>query len=338
MYFFNGNSPVLTIVVPCFNEEAVLHETTRRLTEILDKLIYNNVVSKESTMMFVDDGSKDNTWNIIEELNRNNSFVKGVKLARNVGHQNALLAGLLIAKENADCVISIDADLQDDVNAIEKFMEKYYEGYEIVYGVREERKTDTFFKRNTAQAFYKLMAKMGVNIVYNHADYRLLSKRVLNHLSEFRESNLFLRGIIPLIGFKSINVYYVRNERFAGESKYPLKKMIKFAFDGITSFSIAPIRIITLIGFLFFFLSILTSVYAVIQKFIGNTLSGWTSIMLSIWFIGGFQLMGIGLVGEYIGKIFNEVKGRPKYIVEVSHYSNNGTQQRNHQITASLST
>ncbi|OIK09388.1 glycosyltransferase [Bacillus sp. MUM 116] len=320
LYIVNGNSPILTIVVPCYNEEAVLYETAKRLTEVVDNLIIKNAISLKSSILFVDDGSKDRTWGIIEELNQNNQYVKGLKLARNVGHQNALLAGLHTARENADCVISIDADLQDDVNAIEEFIQKYAEGYEVVYGVRRQRKTDTFFKRNTAQTFYKIMGFMGVNIIYNHADYRLLSKRVLTHLVDFKETNLFLRGIIPLIGFKSTKVYYNRNERFAGESKYPLKKMLAFAFDGITSFSIAPIRIITILGISLFILSIFTSLYTVIEKILGHTISGWTSIMLSIWFIGGFQLMGIGLIGEYIGKIFNEVKKRPKYIIDVNHF------------------
>jgi polyisoprenyl-phosphate glycosyltransferase len=319
MHLVNSNPPILSVVVPCFNEEEVIFETTKRLSAVIDNLITGNIISENSTILFVDDGSKDRTWSIIENLNQHNRYVKGLKLARNVGHQNALLAGLNTAREYADCVISIDADLQDDINAIGEFIQRYSEGYEVVYGVRRQRKTDTFFKRNTAQAFYKIMKQMGVNLVYNHADYRLLSKRVLDHLANYNEANLFLRGIIPLIGFKSTQVYYDRNERFAGESKYPLKKMLAFAFDGITSFSISPIRIITLLGISLFILSIITSCYAIFEKIMGNTISGWTSIMLSIWFIGGFQLIGMGLIGEYIGKIFNEVKKRPKYIIEVDH-------------------
>ncbi|MDM5157049.1 glycosyltransferase family 2 protein [Bacillus sp. DX1.1] len=321
MYQFGGNEPILTIVVPCYNEELVLHETTKRLSEVLEELISNQLISSVSKILYVDDGSKDTTWEIIEELYYKSPFVKGLKLARNVGHQNALLAGLNTAAEYSDCVISIDADLQDDVDAIKGFIEKFHEGYEVVYGVRQERKTDTFFKRNTALLFYRLMDKMGVNIVYNHADYRLLSHKVLMHLKEFKETNLFLRGIVPLVGFKSTEVYYDRHERFAGESKYPLKKMLTFAFEGITSFSVAPIRMITSIGISFLVLSIIISIYTLVQKISGETVSGWTSLMLSIWFIGGVQLMGIGLVGEYIGKIYKETKARPKYIVEVDLYS-----------------
>jgi glycosyltransferase involved in cell wall biosynthesis len=304
VYEIGENSPVLTIVVPCYNEEEVLKD----------------FISSKSHILYVDDGSKDRTWSIIEDLSQTNVYIKGLKLSKNVGHQNALLAGLNAASQFADCVISIDADLQDDVDVIKEFVQKYCEGNDIVYGVRSQREKDTFFKRTTAQSFYRILNYLGVNVVYNHADYRLLSRRVLNHLKEFKESNLFLRGIIPLIGFKSTKVYYERHERFAGSSKYPLKKMLAFAFDGITSFSVAPIRVITLIGFLLFTLSIIMSCYTIVQKLLGHTISGWTSIMLSIWFIGCFQLIGIGLVGEYIGKIFGEVKARPKYIIEIDQY------------------
>lgn len=316
MYYHGTQGPVLAIVTPCYNEEEVLAETAKRLTNILEQMIDNHLISPKSFILFVNDGSRDRTWELIEETHQRNPFVTGLKLSRNVGHQNALLAGLMKAKELADCVISIDADLQDDVNVISEFVEKYLQGYEVVYGVRQSRDTDTFFKRSTALGFYRLMESMGVNIVYNHADYRLMSKRALDYLAEFTEVNLFLRGIVPLIGFKSTQVYYDRHERFAGESKYPLKKMLAFAFDGITSFSVTPIRLVTTTGFILFLVSIVTALYAIVNKFIGNTVTGWTSLMVSIWFIGGIQLIGIGLIGEYIGKIYKEVKRRPKYIVE----------------------
>lgn len=308
--------PTLGIVVPCYNEEEVLPETIKRLSELLETLILDELVSKASFFLFVDDGSKDRTWSIIEQLNQTNPFVRGLKLAKNAGHQNALLAGLMRAKEKADCVVSIDADLQDDVNVIRGFIEKFHEGYEVVYGVRQSRATDTFFKRSTALGFYRLMEKMGVNVVYNHADYRLMSKRALDNLEKFPEVNLFLRGIVPLIGFKSTNVYYDRHERFAGQSKYPLRKMLAFAMEGITSFSVTPIRMVTSVGFVLFLLSILAAIYALISKFIGDTVAGWTSIVISIWFIGGVQLICLGLIGEYIGKIYKEVKRRPKYIID----------------------
>ncbi|WML47823.1 glycosyltransferase family 2 protein [Neobacillus sp. PS3-34] len=322
MYFFGGNIPILTIVVPCYNEESVLNETTIRLTRVIEELIMDHSISKDSQILYVDDGSIDHTWNTIEDLGHSSPFVKGLKLARNVGHQNALIAGLNIARNQADCVVSIDADLQDDVEVIKEFIQHYQNGYDVVYGVRQERKTDTFFKRTTALAFYKLMKVMGVNIVNNHADYRLISHRVLNCLGEFRETNLFLRGIIPLIGFKSTEVYYDRNERFAGESKYPLRKMLALGWEGITSFSVVPIRFVTYAGFVFMFLCLIASIYILGVKTLGHTASGWTSLMLSIWFIGGIQLIGLGIVGEYIGKIYKESKGRPKYIVELDNYSN----------------
>lgn len=310
--------PILFIVIPCYNEEEVLPETITQITDVLDELLHKKMISQYSKILFVDDGSKDETWSIIESNNKVNGFIQGLKLSKNVGHQNALLAGLNFAKDFSDCVISIDADLQDDLNVIPEFIDKYKEGHDIVYGVRKSRITDTVFKRSTAQGFYRLMSSMGVNIVYNHADYRLMSKRVLEHLATYREVNLFLRGLIPLIGFKSTNVYYNRNERFAGESKYPLKKMLAFALDGITSFSITPIRLITGIGTLMFLFSIIIAIYIFVNKFLGNTTSGWSSLMISIWFIGGTQLVALGLIGEYIGKIYKEVKDRPKYIFEKS--------------------
>lgn len=310
------NPPVLTIVVPCYNEEEVLPETVKRLTGVLEDLIAKRLVAEQSVILFVDDGSRDKTWTLIEEYNQFGKFVTGLKLARNAGHQNALWAGMMKAKTHSDCVISIDADLQDDVNAIREMVLKYREGYEVVYGVRRSRATDTLFKRTTAQGFYKLMKKMGADIVYNHADYRLLSKRALDNLARFEEVNLFLRGIVPMIGFKSATVYYDRHERFAGESKYPLKKMLMFAFDGITSLSVTPIRLVTLLGFLMFAVSILAGIYAIAGKLAGNAVSGWASLMVSVWFIGGLQLMALGLIGEYIGKIYKETKRRPRYIVE----------------------
>jgi glycosyltransferase involved in cell wall biosynthesis len=310
------SKPVLTIVVPCYNEEEVLPETTQQLCAVIEVLIQDKLVSDTSTILFVDDGSKDQTWSLIEKAHHSNSFVTGLKLAKNAGHQNALLAGLMKAKAYSDCVVSIDADLQDDVSAIREFVVKYHEGYEIVYGVRENRDTDTFFKRATAQGFYMLMTKMGVRIHYNHADFRLMSKRTLEELEKFQEVNLFLRGIVPLIGFPSTKVNYSRKERFAGESKYPLKKMLAFAFDGITSFSVTPIRFVTLMGFLLFVFSIVAAIYAIVGKLLGSTVTGWTSLVLSVWFIGGVQLLALGLIGEYIGKIYKEVKHRPLYVIE----------------------
>lgn len=315
------SKPNLCIVVPCYNEEEVLLETVSRLTIVLKDLILENKISKSSTILFVDDGSKDSTWLIIEELSVHNCLVKGLKLARNAGHQYALLAGLQTAGNRADIVISIDADLQDDINAIKEFVLKYHEGYEIVYGVRQRREKDSLFKKYTAQGFYRIMKMMGVNIVYNHADYRLMSRRAINHLLQFREVNLFLRGIIPLIGFKSTHVYYDRHARYAGVSKYPLKKMLAFAFEGITSFSTIPIRIVTFTGFSLFFVSILAAFVAIAQKLLGQTVTGWASLIISIWFIGGVQLMCMGLVGEYIGKIYKEVKNRPKYIIDKDLFS-----------------
>ena len=306
---------ILYLVIPCYNEEAVLHETAKRLKEKISTMVSEGMISMKSRIMFVNDGSKDDTWNIIQELHEKDSVFSGVSLSRNRGHQNALLAGLMTAKEYADMVISLDADLQDDIDAIDQFVEKYYEGYDIVYGVRNKRETDTFFKRNTALAFYKFQAFMGVDAVYNHADYRLMSKRALEGLEGFKEVNLFLRGIVPLIGYKYTTVTYDRNERFAGESKYPLKKMLAFAWDGITSFSIKPIRFVTMTGFLIFLGSILVIIYSFIRKALGFTVGGWASLSCSIWLLGGIELLGLGVVGEYIGKIYNETKQRLRYII-----------------------
>lgn len=305
----------LYVVIPCYNEEAVLNETTKRLKEKLTKLIEKKVITKDSKVMYVNDGSKDKTWDLIKEINSKEKLFTGITLSRNRGHQNALVAGLLTAKEYADVVISMDADLQDDINAIDEMLEKYNNGCEIVYGVRSSRKKDTFFKKVTAEGFYKFMKLMGVDIVFNHADYRLTSKKVLDQFENYKEVNLFLRGIFPLIGYKTDVVYYERAERFAGESKYPLKKMLNFAWDGITSFSVKPLRFICSLGFIILLVSFIIMCYSIIQKVMGNTVDGWTFIVISIWFIGGLQMLSIGIVGEYIGKMYNETKARPRYIV-----------------------
>ena len=307
---------ILYIVVPCYNEQEVLHETTKRLTDKLNRMVKDKLISDKSRIMYVNDGSKDKTWEIIEELNKENKYVYGVKLSRNRGHQNALLAGLMTAKEYADVVISMDADLQDDIEVLDKFMNEYYDGCEVVYGVRSSRKKDTFFKRTTALGFYKLMKNLGVDIVYNHADYRLMSKRAIEELANYKEVNLFLRGIIPLIGFKSSIVEYERNERFAGESKYPLKKMLNFALEGILSFSVKPLRLITTVGFTIAFLSLLFLIYVIVGHFLSHNVEGWTTIVTLICFFGGFQIFCIGIIGEYIGKIYQETKERPRFIIE----------------------
>ena len=307
---------ILYIVVPCYNEEAVLYETTKRLKEKIEYLIEKDIISKKSKVMYVNDGSKDNTWNMIKEISEKENLFTGITLSRNRGHQNALVAGLLTAKEYADVVISMDADLQDDINAIDEMLGKYYDGCDIVYGVRSSRKKDTFFKKTTAEGFYKFMKHMGVDVVYNHADYRLTSKKVLDNFKDYKEVNLFLRGIFPLIGYKNDIVYYERNERFAGESKYPLKKMLNFAWDGITSFSVKPLRMICSIGFIILFISIAIMIYSLIRKLTGNTVDGWTFLSISIWFIGGIQMISLGIIGEYIGKVYTEVKARPRYIIE----------------------
>ena len=307
----------LYVVMPCYNEEAVLPETVSRMLELFSSMEASGIITKTSRIVFVDDGSKDKTWQLISEYESKHHEVCGIKLAHNAGHQNALFGGLMSIKDYCDCAISVDADLQDDINIIPEMIRKFRdEDCHIVYGVRNRRDTDTVFKRTTAQGFYKLMKMMGVDVVYNHADYRLMSKDALSALSEFEERNLFLRGIVPLLGYKSDTVLYDRSERFAGESKYPLKKMLSFALDGITSFSINPIRIVSSLGILACLFAVVMAVYAVVQKFMGNTDSGWASIICSIWLLGGLQLLGIGLIGEYIGKTYKEVKRRPRYIVE----------------------
>ena len=306
---------ILYIVVPCYNEEEVLEETTKQLNNKLLNLIKSRKISKNSKVMYVNDGSKDKTWSLIKKINKHNKFFTGINLSRNQGHQNALLAGLMTAKEYADIVICMDADLQDDIDAIDEMLEMFYQGSQIVYGVRNLRKKDTFFKRFTAEGFYKFMKIMGVDIVFNHADFRLTSKRVLNELSKFNEINLFLRGIFPLIGFNHNIVYYERKERIAGKSKYSLKKMLNFALDGVTSFSVKPIRMILNVVVITFFLSLIVIIYSLIVKLLGNTVDGWTFIVCSIWLMSGLQMLSLGIVGEYIAKIYNETKGRPRYII-----------------------
>lgn len=306
----------LYIVVPCYNEEAVLPETSARLKDKLTRMYAAGLISAESRVLFVDDGSGDGTWELIRQFHEADPLFCGVKLSRNRGHQNALLAGLMTAKDCADAVVSMDADLQDDIEVLDEFIRHFDEGCDIVYGVRSARKNDTVFKRNTAALFYKLMRGMGVDLVGNHADYRLMSRRALNELANFRETNLFLRGIVPLIGFKTATVPYERHERFAGQSKYPLKKMLSFAAEGITSFSIKPIQFITTIGFTIFLVSIVMLIYFFIVYLENKTVHGWTTIVLSMWAIGGLQLLAVGVIGEYIGKIYLETKARPKYIIE----------------------
>jgi Glycosyltransferases involved in cell wall biogenesis len=306
----------LYLVVPCYNETEVICETKRRLVEKMALLIVNKKISLNSKIVFINDGSKDDTWQKIVKFHEESSMIEGINLSCNCGHQKALLAGLLTTTKYADMVISLDADLQDDVNAIDEMVEKYLQGVDIVYGIRSKRRTDTFFKRVTAENFYRIMNFFGVNTVFNHADYRLMSKRALEALASFKEVNLFLRGIIPLIGYSTDYVYYERQERFAGESKYPLKKMIFFALEGITSLSTKPIRYITLLGFFIFFVSIIYFIYIIIQFFSGNTLAGWASMVGSIWLLGGLILMSIGIVGEYVGKIYLESKERPRFIIE----------------------
>ncbi len=308
--------PVLYLVIPCYNEEEVLSETTKRLTEKMIGMIRSELVHPDSRILYVDDGSRDNTWQMIEEYSAAIPFVDGIKLAHNRGHQNALLAGLMTAMPLCDCAVSMDADLQDDTDAVDRFVEKYKEGCDVVYGVRNKRDTDTFFKRTTAEGFYKFMKVLGVDVVFNHADYRLMSRRALEGLSEYKEVNLFLRGIVPLIGYRSDYVYYDRAERFAGESKYPLKKMIAFAFDGISSFSVKPLKLISNLGIFISVLSIFGLLYALLSHIAGATVAGWTAIVCSIWLLGGLQMLCLGVVGGYIGKIYSEVKQRPRYLIE----------------------
>ena len=307
---------ILSIIVPCYNEEEMLPITFESLRNKLSELIEKGKISSESFLLFVDDGSKDKTWELIENENKIHKEVRGLKLAGNVGHQFALTAGLIFAKDICDISISIDADLQDDIDVFEEMVDKFHEGNDIVYGVRNKRKTDSIFKRVTAQTFYRVMNFFGAKTIYNHADFRLMSKRALEQFSKYSEENLYLRGIVPLIGYKTECVYYDRKVRVAGKSKYPLRKMLALAIEGITSFSVKPIRYIVLLGFLSVFLSIAAFVYALVSYFLKTVEPGWTSLIVSIWFLGGVQLISIGLIGEYIGKIYMEVKRRPRYNIE----------------------
>ena len=308
--------PILYIVIPCYNEQEVLPETSKRLKDKMQQLLADGRIAQSSRVVFVDDGSKDNTWNLIVWQTQQDPLFSGIKLSRNRGHQNALLAGYLTVREQADAVISMDSDLQDDIDAVDGFLEKYEQGCDIVYGVRSSRATDSVFKRITAQGFYKFMTFLGADIVYNHADYRLMSRRSLDALNQFGEINLFLRGMVTLLGFKTDTVEYERGERFAGESKYPLRKMLSFAWDGITSFSVKPIKIIVSLGFFIVFLGLAGLIYSLISYLTGNTVQGWTSMIMSIWVLGGIQLISIGIIGEYIGKIYTESKRRPRFIIE----------------------
>lgn len=312
---------ILTIVVPCYNEEEVLPETVKELGVILNDLVRQEKISERSKILFVNDGSKDRTWELISEYSEKYPYVTGLKFTRNYGHQNALLAGMKTAVKFSDMIITIDADLQDDVNAIYQMADQYLDGVDVVYGVRNSRDTDTFFKKRTALAHYGLMKKLGVNLVPDSADYRLLSKRATEALLQYQERNLFLRGMVPLVGYRSAKVYYARKERFAGKSKYPLGKMLHFALDGITSFSIAPIQLILILGIITTTISILMMVYVLIEKILGHVISGWSSLMISIWLLGGIQLISVSVIGEYVGKIFTEVKHRPRYNIEDGNYS-----------------
>lgn len=310
------NTPTIGIVIPCFNESDVINDSYKLISGAINRLIKQKLISEKSFIGFVDDGSTDETWFKIEQLSLLNKNVKGLKLSKNVGHQNALLAGLLTYNKTSDALISIDADMQDDISVMESMIEKYITGNQVVYAVRKERKTDSFFKRNTALMFYKLMKFMCVNIIYNHADYRLYSSTIINALNEYKEANLFLRGIIPDIGFKSDIVYYDRAERLAGKSKYSLSKMISFAWDGITSFSNYPLKLVTLLSFIVFIICILMSIYAVISLYYRSVVPGWFSTVLPMYFLGGVQLFSLGIIGEYIGKIYKETKHRPRYFIE----------------------
>ncbi len=310
------SKPVIGIISPCYNEEQVINETEKQLRLLIVKMVANNLISDKSFVAFVDDGSKDKTWSCIESLASQNNHVKGLKLVGNVGHQNALLAGLLTFNEDADALISIDADLQDDIGVIEAMIQKFITGIDVVYGVRKERTTDTFFKRNSAMLFYWFIQKLKSNMIPNHADYRLCSKRAINCLSYYNEVNLFLRGIIPSMGFTSAIIYYDRLARTAGNSKYPLRKMLSFAWNGITSFSTLPLKLVTAVGFIVFFLCLLMSAYAGISIYTGDAVPGWLSTVLPMYFLGGIQLFSIGVIGEYIGKIYAEVKQRPRYFID----------------------
>lgn len=307
--------PILYMVIPCYNEEEVLPITSVLFLDKLNTLIQNEKIAENSRVMFINDGSRDQTWQIIKDLAAKDEHFIGISQSRNRGHQNAVLAGLMEAKDKCDITISIDCDGQDDINAMDEMVDQYAQGAEIVYGVRSSRETDTFFKRTTAQGFYKLLQAMGVETVYNHADYRLISSRVLQEFANFKEVNLFLRGMLPLVGFKSTSVYYERHERIAGESHYPLKKMLELAFDGITSLSVKPIRIITSLGFFIAVISFIGVIWSIVMEFTGNTVQGWASTTCIICFLSGIQLLALGVIGEYVGKIYMETKARPRYII-----------------------
>ena len=309
-------APILYMVIPCYNEQEVLPETSRRLDIKLRHLMEQGIISPDSHVLFVNDGSGDDTWNMIRDLHKKDPLFSGLSLTRNRGHQNALLAGLMYAKDHCDVSISMDADLQDDIEAIDEMLERFSEGCDIVYGVRNNRDSDTGFKRNTALFFYRLMEWMGASVVNNHADFRLMSRRALEGLASFKEVNLFLRGMVPMIGYKSAKVYYTRDKRFAGESKYPLKKMLNFAFDGITSLSVKPLRMITILGLAVFAVSIFFLIWSIIQHVLQNTVPGWSSLMVSMWAIGGLLILSVGIVGEYVGKIYLETKGRPRFLID----------------------
>ena len=306
----------LYIAVPCYNEEEVLPDSAEKLRVKLRTMIDRGVITADSRIVFIDDGSRDRTWELITQLHDSDSIYSGIKLSRNRGHQNALMCGLMTLKDEADAVISIDADLQDDIEVFDEMVTKYEQGCDVVYGVRSKRATDTFFKRFTAEGYYKLLDRMGAKVIFNHADFRLMSRRALEAFAEFKETNLFLRGMVPMVGYKSDIVAYERSERLAGESKYPLKKMLALAWEGITSLSTKPIKLITRLGLFIFLVSLVMLVYSVIRFFMGETESGWASLAVSIWAIGGLQMMAIGIIGEYIGKIYLETKHRPRFIVE----------------------
>ena len=306
----------LYLAIPCYNEEEVLRDSASKLAQKYNDMMNSGRISSDSKIVFIDDGSKDRTWEIIAQLHSENPVFQGIKLSRNRGHQNALLCGLMTLRNKADAVISIDADLQDDINVFDEMVEKYEAGCDVVYGVRSKRETDTFFKRFTAEAFYKILEKLGAKVIFNHADFRLMSRRALEAFSHYKETNIFLRGMVPLIGYKSDIVTYERSERLAGESKYPLKKMLALAWEGITSLSIQPIRLITWLGLIIFLISLIMIIYSIISHFVSATVSGWASTLCSIWALGGLQLLAIGIIGEYIGKIYLEAKRRPRFIVE----------------------
>ena len=308
--------PVLYIVVPCYNEQDALPQSHERLMKIVDEMIANGGISQDSKLLYVDDGSRDDTWKIVDRFAKESSRVAGVRLACNSGHQNALVAGLAAAVERCDITVSIDADLQDDVNVIPQMVERYKDGCDIVFGVRRERKTDSWFKRTTAAMFYKMMNRLGVDTIDNHADYRLMSRRAVLALLDYKERNLFIRGIVTQLGYKTDCVYYDRSARIAGESKYPLRKMMNFAIDGITSFSVKPVRLVFTVGVVFLVIALIMLIYVLTAYFMGRAVTGWPSLILSVWLVGAFILIGLGIIGEYVGKIYTEVKNRPRYNID----------------------